>query len=74
MILNSKKLNKYIDSKHFKKESIHNVLHMVKSGIWMASVDLKDVYYSVPIHEEYKKCLKFIWLYTLKLIAMPNCY
>ena len=47
---------------------------MVKSGIWMASVDLKDVYYSVLIHEEYKKCLKFIWLYTLKLIAMPNCY
>ena len=74
MILNSKKLNKYIDSKHFKKESIHNVLHMVKSGIWMASVDLKDVYYSVRIHEEYKKCLKFLWLYPLKFIAMPNGY
>ena len=33
MILNLKKLNKYIDSKHFKIESLRNVLHMVKSGV-----------------------------------------
>ena len=30
-------------------ESLHNVLHMVKSGVWMASVDVKDAYYSVPM-------------------------
>ena len=42
MILNLKKLNKYIDSKYFKMESLQNVLHMVNSGVWMASVDLKD--------------------------------
>ena len=52
MILNLKNLNKFIDSEHFKIESLSNVLHMVKSGIWMASVELKDAYYSVPIHEE----------------------
>ena len=33
MILNLKKLNKYIDSKHFKMESLQNVLHMVKSEV-----------------------------------------
>ena len=33
MILNLKKLNKYIDSKHFKMESLQNVFHMVKSGV-----------------------------------------
>ena len=60
MILNLKKLNKYIDSKHFKMESLQNVLHMIKSGVWMASVDLQDAYYSVPIHEEYQKKLKFL--------------
>ena len=54
MILNLKKLNKYIDSKHFKMESLQNVLHMVKSGVWMASVDLKDAYDAVLIHEEYQ--------------------
>ena len=53
MILNLKKLNKYIDSKHFKMELLQNVLHMAKSGVWMAPVDLKNAYYSGAIHEEY---------------------
>ena len=74
MILNLKKLIKYIDSKHFKMESLQNVLHMVKSGVWMASVDLKDAYYSVPIDKEYQKYLKFLWEYPLKFIVMPNGY
>ena len=52
MILNPKKLNKCINSKHFKMESLQNVLHMDNSGVWMASADLKDAYYSVPTHEE----------------------
>ena len=47
---------------------------MVKSWVWMASVDLKNAYYSVPIHEEYQKYLKFLWEYPLKFIAMPNGY
>ena len=74
MILNLKKLNKYIDSKHFKMESLQNVFHMVKSGVWMASVELKDAYYFVPMDKEYQKYLKFLWEYPLKLIAMPNGY
>ena len=74
MILNLKKLNKYTDSKHFKMKSLQNVLHMVKSGVWMASVDLEDAYYSVPVHEEYQKYLTFFWEYPLKLVAMPNGY
>ena len=50
MILNLKKLNKYIDSKYFKMklESLQNVWHIVTPKVWMASVDLKDAYFSVP--------------------------
>ena len=55
-------------------EFLQNVLHMVKSGVWMASVDLKDGYYSVPINKEYQKYLKFLWEYPLKFIVMPNGY
>ena len=55
-------------------ESLQNVLHMANSGVWMASVDLNHAYYSVPIHEEYQKYLKFIWENPLKFIAMSNGY
>ena len=61
MILNLKKLNKYIQSKHYKMESLQNVLYMVRPGTWMASVDLKDTYYLVPIYKEYQKYFKFVW-------------
>ena len=75
MILNLKKLNKFIDSKYFKVESLQNALHKVKSGIYMASVDdLKDSYYSVSIYEKCQKYLKFLWEYSLKFIAMLNVY
>ena len=74
MILNLKKLHKYIDSKHFKMKSLQNILHMIKSGFWMCSVDLKDKYYFVPFHEEYQKYLKVLWEYPLKFIAMLNGY
>lgn len=42
----------------------------------MAYVDLKDTYYSAPIHEEYQKYLKLLWEYppNLKFIAKPNGY
>ena len=29
----------------FKMESLQNDLHMVKSGVWVASMNLKDAYY-----------------------------
>ena len=74
MILNLEKLNKYIDSRHFKIESLQNDFLMVKPEAWMASVDLKDAYYSVPIPEEYQKYLKFLREYPLKFAAMPNGY
>ena len=36
-------------------ESLQNVLNKVKSAAWMASVDLKVAYSSVPIHKEHQK-------------------
>ena len=54
-------------------ESLCTVLHMVKPGCYMASIDLKDAYYSVPIATEYKKYLKFQWQGQLyKYVCFPN--
>ena len=74
MILNLKHLNEHIYSSHFKMDSIHTVLNMIKPGVWMASINLKDAYFSVPIHKEHQKYLKFMWTKPYMFTAMPNGY
>ena len=75
MILNLKSLNENIDSKHFKLESIRNVKHMIRPNCWMASVDLKDAYYSIPIHSRHQKFLKFLWNnQAYQYTCLPNGY
>ena len=65
LILNLKKLNTFIQTSHFKMDSIHTVLKLVTPNCWMASLDLKDAYYSVRIHPEFQKFLKFFYHGTL---------
>ena len=60
MILNLKKLNTFVDSPPFKMESIRNVVSMIRKVVWMASVDLKDAFFTVPINVHDQKYLKFI--------------
>ena len=42
-------------------ESLQNVLNIIRPNCWMASVDLKDAFYTVPIHTDHQKFLKFKW-------------
>ena len=54
IILNLKKLNKSVKYVHFKMSSIKTVLKMITKDCYMASIDLKDAYYSVPIQKAYQ--------------------
>ena len=75
MILNLKNLNDHVFYNHFKMESLDNVLNIIQPNVWMASVDLKDAFYTVPIHQTHQKFLKFQWNNKLyKFQAMPNGY
>ena len=74
-ILNLKSLNKECDKIHFKMESLKQALHMVRQGSYLASIDIKDAFYSVPIRDDHKKYLKFVWSGDmLQFRAMPNGY
>ena len=53
MILNLKKLNTSVEAPHFKMESIKNVTSMIHKNAWMASVDLNDAYFAIPIHPDH---------------------
>ena len=73
LILNLKRLNEHVLYRHFKMESLTTVLNMVKPGCFMASIDLKDAYHSVPIATEHHKYLKFQWQGKLyNYVCFPN--
>ena len=75
MILNLSELNEYVVYQHFKMESLQDVINIIKPSVWMASVDLKDAFYSIPVHKDHQKYFKFCWkniFYEFK--GMPNGY
>ena len=61
MILNLKSLNEFVDYQHFKMDNILTALKLIRPKCFMASVDLKDAYYSVPISLGDRAFLKFEW-------------
>ena len=73
MILNLKELNRYMDYKHFKMENIHKVKEILYQNYFMASVDLEKAYYSVPIHPDHRKFLRFEFMGQLyQYCVLPN--
>ena len=58
-ILNLKPLNGLVDSPTFKMETLESVAKGVLPGDWLASLDLKDAYFHVPIHPRHRKFLRF---------------
>ena len=72
MILNLKGLNNFIEYKHFKMEHLNNAILSVTRGCFMGSIDLRDAYYTVPIHEEYRKFVRFIWEGHVMGVSMPR--
>ena len=48
-------------------------LTFITKGCYFGSVDLKDVYYSIPIHENYQKYLKLSWKKKYyQYVVLPN--
>ena len=72
IIFNLKRLNKFVDCKHFKMESLQNILELI--SVYIASIDLKDAFYSVPLHKSHQATLTFFAEKYLKFVCMPNRY
>ena len=49
LILNLKNFNKHVTHRHFKMDTLNTALGMVRKNCYMASIDLTDAYYSVPV-------------------------
>ena len=49
LILNLKEFNKNVVYRHFKMDNLKTALNMVRQNCFMASIDLSDAYYRVPV-------------------------
>ena len=61
MVLNLKSLNTFVTYHHFTMDTVWTAINMMKLNSLMASIELKDAYYSVPICQDHQKFLKFSW-------------
>ena len=61
LILNLKKFNESVEYHHFKMDSLNTITKLVSKNCFMASIDLKDAYYSVPVRKQDRKLLRFQW-------------
>ena len=53
-------LNDFVHLTPFKMETVASVLLSVREGDFLASLDLKDAYFQIPIHGSSRKLLRFM--------------
>ena len=74
-VINLKPFNKFVHDIHFKMENIESVKQLLRTGDFMATIDLKDAYFSIPIDIRDRKYLRFLWNYTLyEFTCLPFGY
>ena len=59
LILNLKKLNAFLSAPHFKIEDARVAARLITPKVFLATLDLKDAYYLVPVDPAYWRYLRF---------------
>ena len=73
MILNLKQFNEHITYHHFKMETLHTITSLMERNCFIASLDIKDAYYSVEVASEHRKYFRFEFNDNLlECKALPN--
>ena len=74
-LLNLKNLNESITYVHFNMESLKHVRQLIKPGVWMGSIDLRDAYYSVCVNPPFQWYFTCYWKGCYyEFLRMPNGY
>ena len=55
-------------------EHLQNVFELIRPGIYMAPIDRKDAFYSIPVHKIHEVYLTVFVEEYLKFVFMPNGY
>lgn len=59
LIVNLRRLNEFIQCEHFKIEDRKTVIQLMSPGAFMATIDLTDAYYLIPLDEADRKYVRF---------------
>lgn len=71
-IMNLKDLNTYMSPPHFKLENWSLVIRLMLPNYFMATIDLEDAYFSIPICPSNRRFLCFRWKnVTYQFTALP---
>lgn len=74
-VINLKPLNEWVCKARFKMETIEFARQLIHRDDFMASIDLKDAYFSIPIHYDDRKYLRFLWQNRLyEFVCLPFGY
>ena len=60
-LLGSYLIEKFVTHHHFKMDSLQTIIKLLTPSCFMASIDMKDAYHSIPIKSEGRKYLRFKW-------------
>ena len=70
-VINLKQLNHLVLYEHIQMEGLGTLLNSVATGEFLTKLDLKDVYFTLPIHQVDRKYLRFRWggkLYQFRVL------
>ena len=51
---------------------LKEILKLPEKNCYMAALDIKDVYYSIPVEEGFQNYLKFVWKRIYEFCVLPN--
>lgn len=61
LVIDLRPLNEHINCPYYKNEGIDTVCDLVQTGDHFISIDLKDGFHHIPVHEDSQKYLGFEW-------------
>jgi len=76
IIFNLSDLNEYIDTNHFKMDTVKSAVDLMTRDCYFGSIDYKSAYYSVSIDPKFRKYLRFEWKgksYQYTVMAQGLC-